>query len=359
MWGWVAVNYLMDGFGHAASDKHGKGRVASPESTLLPLPPLVEDTAGLATSKSPTLVDPNQRLPTFGFLDMGGASTQLAFSPTAEELARSHFPPEELRSVTLRLLSGRAVEWPVFVASWLGFGTNKVRDRYVELKVKEWQDEMDRQTRTPIVQEGATVDGDDPSVPTASPLAGIFEPIQDPCLPLGLSIPPASPHHPIFVGTGSFSECLSSLSPLLETTAPCPVPAQHCLFAGLPTPHIDFTREDQRGFIGISEYWYTAQQVLGLGGIWDWGEWERGMEAFCQRDWRGIEDEVLAKGNWRGSAVGGWGWFKEGLQLTPLDRPRSSYPASRCSASRAPGFPTFFTKASVSRASPMPAATSL
>ncbi|RYF88056.1 MAG: hypothetical protein EON95_20910, partial [Caulobacteraceae bacterium] len=106
--------------------------------------------------------------------------------------------------------------------------------------------------------------------------ASLFKPIEDPCLPKGLKLPPTSPLMPAFVGTGSFSECLESLQPLLDTTAPCPPPSSHCLFAGLPTPHIDFEREDQRGFIGISEYWYTAQQVLGLGGVWDWAEWEKG-----------------------------------------------------------------------------------
>jgi len=84
--------------------------------------------------------------------------------------------------------------------------------------------------------------------------------IPDSCLPTGLRIPTPDPSkHPDFVGMGNFSDCLSALKPLLKHDAPCP--AQHCLFGGLPTPHIDFHRQDQRGFIGISEYWYTANQV--------------------------------------------------------------------------------------------------
>ncbi len=285
MWGWVAVNYLMDGFGHIPTMTSAYEIETVPtESLLLPLDPLVEDSSGLSAGNSPTMVDPTQRLPTFGFLDMGGASTQLAFSPTVEELERSHFPPEELKSVTLRLLSGKAVEWPVFVASWLGFGTNRVRERYVESMLQQWKASQDQ-------------------LGSADRMAIQSQRIQDPCLPLDLVIQPKSPSHPPFVGTGSFSDCLAALQPLLESTAPCPQPEQHCLFAGLPTPHIDFEREDQRGFIGISEYWYTAEQVLGLGGVWDWGEWEKGMEAFCQRNWRDIENEVRENGQWRGSEV--------------------------------------------------------
>ncbi|KAJ9105145.1 hypothetical protein QFC19_003603 [Naganishia cerealis] len=273
MWGWVAVNYLMDGFGHMPSSTS-----SSQDPALLPLPKLEKEKQGsLETDIPPTLVDPNQHTPTFGFLDMGGASTQIAFSPTFEELQESGYPAEELRSVSLRLLSGQVVEWPVFVASWLGFGTNKARERYVQLKLDEWEE-------------------DD--------LSGSTDFIEDPCLPKGLSISSSrSQTTPPFVGTGSFSQCLTSLQHLLDKDAPCPEPHGHCLFAGLPTPHIDFEREEQRGFIGISEYWYTAQQVLGLGGVWDWGEWEKGMNEFCDKDWTALEGQVRSAGNWHDSQV--------------------------------------------------------
>ncbi|KAJ9117282.1 hypothetical protein QFC20_000428 [Naganishia adeliensis] len=275
MWGWVAVNYLMDGFGHAPA-------VSSEDNpALLPLPELEkEDQGSLESDIPPTLVDPNQHTPTFGFLDMGGASTQIAFSPTFEELQKSGYPADGLKSVSLRLLSGQVVEWPVFVASWLGFGTNKARDRYVQLKLDEW-----------------TKEGDDG-------LSGSMEAIPDPCLPTGLTIASsASETSPPFIGTGSFAQCLASLEDLLDKEATCPEPHSHCLFAGLPTPHIDFEREDQRGFIGVSEYWYTAQQVLGLGGVWDWGEWEKGMNDFCGRNWTELEHELTGSEHWHGNKV--------------------------------------------------------
>ena len=259
MWGWVAVNYLMDGFGHAP--------YPATASTLLPLAPLAEPPPD-SDPDSVTPVDPSHHSPTFGFLDMGGASTQLAFSPTESELIRSDFPSSELRSVSLRLLSGEVVEWPVFVASWLGFGTNRVKERYTENLVSAWRD--------------------------ASAVVDLSTPIPDPCLPIDLLIPSPEPdRYPSFVGTGSFSTCLTSLRPLLDSDLPCAT--RHCLFGGLPTPHIDFERDDQRGFIGISEYWYTAQEVLGLGGVWDWAEWEKGMGDFCARPWHAIESQVMSE----------------------------------------------------------------
>ncbi|KAK4685907.1 golgi apyrase, partial [Tremellales sp. Uapishka_1] len=268
MWGWVAVNYLMDGFGHAPSPSSTEG--------LLPLATLA-DAPSDSLSDAVTPVDVNHHSPTFGFLDMGGASTQLAFSPTPSEISRSDYPPSELRTVELTLLSGEIVQWPVFVASWLGFGTNRVRERYVERLIAQWRK----------VNELSDV-----SLSTAIP---------DPCLPVDLVISSGSPTHPSLIGTGSFDTCLEQLKPLLDHGKPCPT--NHCLFAGLPTPFIDFEREDQRGFIGISEYWYTAHQVLGLGGVWDWAEWERGMNGFCGRNWGDVESEIEKEKGWKGAEV--------------------------------------------------------
>lgn len=266
MWGWVAVNYLMDGFGHAPEASSSSTASSSSSTGLLPLAPLA-DAPPDSSRDSVTPVDVNHHSPTFGFLDMGGASTQLAFSPSSSELSRSGYPSTDLRKVSLRLLSGETVEWPVFVASWLDFGTNRVRDRYVDALISRWR--------------AKSADG----------VLDLSTPITDPCIPKGLSIPSTSPDSlPGFTGTGSFATCLTELTPLLDHAHPCP--AQHCLFGGVPTPHIDFERDDQRGFIGISEYWYTAQQVLGLGGVWDWGEWETGMNGFCSKDWAEIERQV-------------------------------------------------------------------
>lgn len=277
MWGWVAVNYLMDGFGHAP-EPSSSGSIGDGTSTgLLPLSPLAEPPPD-SSKDSVTPVDVNHHSPTFGFLDMGGASTQLAFSPTLAEMAKSGFSKDDLRSVSLKLLSGEEVSWPLFVASWLGFGTNKVRDRYVERLIQDW-----RKSSPDSIKDIST-------------------PVPDPCLPQGLTHPSTdAATQPGLIGTGSFPACLERLKPLLDGHSACPT--EHCLFGGVPTPRIDFDRDDQRGFIGISEYWYTAQQVLGLGGVWDWGEWEKGMGEFCARDWKKIEQQVEQDKGWHGAEV--------------------------------------------------------
>ncbi|WWC91090.1 uncharacterized protein L201_006031 [Kwoniella dendrophila CBS 6074] len=296
MWGWVAVNYLMDGFGHApdsstisssssssSSSTSSLDPSESSSNSLLPLAPLAEAPPNSLQHDSVTPVDILHHSPTFGFLDMGGASTQLAFSPSQSELLKSGFDEQDLRKVSLNLLSGESVEWNLFVASWLGFGTNRARERYTDQLLDKWKEQNIELTGTEFNKRL----------------------IEDPCLPLDLELNlnlDNKEGNLSIKGTGSFSECLNNLIPLLDKNSfnqKCPT--EHCLFAGLPTPYIDFEKNDQRGFIGISEYWYTHQQVLGLGGIWDWGEWEKGMNEFCQKNWKDIEYQVEQEKGWRGS----------------------------------------------------------
>jgi Golgi apyrase len=61
------------------------------------------------------------------FLDMGGASTQIVFEPSVE----SQFKTKNLIDVRLRRLGGEEIHHKVFVTTWLGYGTNQARERYV------------------------------------------------------------------------------------------------------------------------------------------------------------------------------------------------------------------------------------
>ncbi|EQB54208.1 GDA1/CD39 family protein [Colletotrichum gloeosporioides Cg-14] len=93
LYGWLATNYLLGGFDHPDKHKHGNGHH------------------------------------TYGFLDMGGASAQIAFAPNSTE-AEKH--ANDLKLVRLRTLDGSTIEHRVFTATWLGYGANRARERYVE-----------------------------------------------------------------------------------------------------------------------------------------------------------------------------------------------------------------------------------
>ncbi|KAL4068126.1 nucleoside phosphatase family-domain-containing protein [Scleroderma citrinum] len=232
LFGWIAVNYLMDGFTGRRSEKT-----------------------------------------TYGFLDMGGASTQIAFEPADSKLQNND---ETLVDVRLRLLGGEEVKHRVFVTTWLGYGTNQARERYVTETIR-------------LAEEARTADGVDADV------------IPDPCLPKDLVLLETSPRldesfshssapHKL-VGTGSFTQCLQKTAPLLNKDAPCL--AAPCLFNGVHVPPINFASSH---FIGVSEYWYSSEHVFGLGGPYDFVQYERAAMEFCRRDWDGIvEQHELSK----------------------------------------------------------------
>ncbi|GAA5976654.1 hypothetical protein JCM10908_005583 [Rhodotorula pacifica] len=248
LYGWIAVNYLMDGF-----DKH-------------------EHAAGGERRKHSS---------TYGFLDMGGASTQIAFEPSQVEQVKH---ADNLHQVHMRLLSGKDVKHPVFVTTWLGFGTNQARNRYID-------QEVERHVRT---SDHATLPGSADGLGTERPVVLV----DDPCLPKGLMLAEARHAGYTLHGTGDFVQCLRRQAPLLNKEAECT--DEPCLFNGVHVPTIDFSVNH---FIGISEYWYSTQDVWGasLGsGVYDYVAFEKHAIEFCGRDWKEILREHRdGLGSWK------------------------------------------------------------
>ncbi|KAG0695272.1 nucleoside phosphatase family-domain-containing protein [Suillus ampliporus] len=220
LYGWIAVNYLMDGF-------YGMDKKT-----------------------------------TYGFLDMGGASTQIAFEPS-DTLSGDK---ENLVDVRLRLLGGDEVNHSVFVTTWLGYGTNQARERYVAKTVEGFK-------------ETSLETSESHSIP-------------DPCLPKDLilseELPQIDGSHSThqLTGIGSFTQCLDRTASLLNKDAPCNTAP--CLFDGVHVPAINFASSH---FIGVSEYWYSSEHVFGLGGPYDYVQYERAATKFCGMDWGGIVNQ--------------------------------------------------------------------
>lgn len=234
LFGWIAVNYLMDGF-KSKSSRNSKGKE--------------KETDFLRT--------------TYGFLDMGGASTQIAFEPGAEH--EHNVKGKGLVEVRLRLLSGEEIRHKVFITTWLGYGTNQARERYVEKTIQEFEE-----ARTNVE-------------------------VLDPCLPKGLKLTESAAqitgaaHIHVtkpytLTGTGSFEQCMRKTAPLLNKDMPCP--DSPCLMNGIHVPPIDFSVSH---FIGVSEYWYSSEHIFGLGGVYDFVQYERAAVEFCGRHWTAIE----------------------------------------------------------------------
>lgn len=240
LYGWIAANYLLGGFNQPQDHDHGKGHN------------------------------------TYGFLDMGGASAQIAFAPNATE-AEKH--ANDLTLMRLRTVGGTPLEYKVFVTTWLGFGVNQARQRYVK----------------------ALIDS------TSS------KELPDPCLPAGLEVEvtkdgkfieldsddddddeeekPAAKLH----GTGKFQECLHQTFPLLEKEKECL--DEPCLLNGQHVPAIDF---DVNHFVGVSEYWHTTHEIFQdkhKDKAYDFKTYQQHVSEFCNQDWKHILKGV-DKGKW-------------------------------------------------------------
>ena len=231
LYGWIAANYLLGGFDAPKND--GK----------------------------------EENHHTFGFLDMGGASAQIAFAPNATEAERH---ANDLTMLRLRTIDGAPAEHRVFTTTWLGFGVNEARKRYVEALQE-------------IGESSKTKD------------------LSDPCLPSGLTITPKGDvflpdsktidgKTPVLKGTGKFKECLTRTLPLLEKDHVCQ--DDPCLLGGVHVPAIDF---DVNHFVGVSEYWHTTHEIFQMGEkdkAYDFNTYQERVSRFCGQEWKKIEDGI-------------------------------------------------------------------
>lgn len=234
LYGWIAANYLLQGFDKPDAHEHGNGHH------------------------------------TYGFLDMGGASAQIAFAPNSTE-AEKH--ANDLKLLRLRKVNGEPLEYGVFTTTWLGFGVNEARRRYIDHLLDASPEEHE---------------------------------VPDPCLPKGLLIKPtgeeielgsseANAKQPHLIGTGKFAECLRSTYPLLEKDKKCD--DYPCLLNGVHTPAIDF---DVNHFVGVSEYWHTTHEIFAMAHddkAYDFESYQKQVTELCSRRWDDIEADV-AKQKW-------------------------------------------------------------
>ncbi|KAG0039405.1 Golgi apyrase [Podila clonocystis] len=266
IYGWVAINYLMGGFDNggvkmikpAPGAGHNNDSKSVPESS----PEHMEDSSSSESGPD----DSTTHRHTLGFLDMGGASTQIAFEPSPKASAEHS---NDLMTVNLKTLDHQTLEYHVFVTTFLGYGSNEARRRYV----KEFL----------LSSNKEVLEAERP---------GVQIQIEDPCLPknLKLSETHTVPHVPL-TGAGSFKDCLARVEKLLNKDVECH--DEPCLFNGVHTPPIDF---NVNTFIGVSEYWYSSHDILGLGGAYDYAEFERKSAEFCNSEWDEIKDRPQYQG---------------------------------------------------------------
>lgn len=236
LYGWIAANYLLGGFDAPDEHVHGKGHH------------------------------------TYGFLDMGGASAQIAFAPNSTEAAKH---ANDLTLLRLRKIDGQTEEYGVFVTTWLGFGVHEARRRYVDALIAMYESEHPE-------EGGRLLEMPDPCLPRGSLMSLNGTLISDPN-----NIATKKTH---LLGTGEFDECLHQTYPLLQKEVPCF--DEPCLLNGVHVPAIDF---DVNHFVGISEYWHTTHEIFEIGykdKAYDFRTYQKRVRDFCQQDWSSIEAAI-------------------------------------------------------------------
>lgn len=198
---------------------------------------------------------------TFGFMDMGGASTQIAFSPSLSGEVEKH--RDDITTVYLKSVNGEVQQWDVFVSTWLGFGANEARKRYLAQLINSLPEN--------------TNDRDDDDFSTLQ--------LSDPCMPRHCKTSFNFKKKSFKVlGTGNYEQCQKSIFPLLLKQLPCI--DEPCLFNGVHAPQMDFYNDK---FVGTSEYWYTANDIFKLGGAYNFEKFSAQIEEFCNSDWENIK----------------------------------------------------------------------
>ncbi|ODV96069.1 hypothetical protein PACTADRAFT_41245, partial [Pachysolen tannophilus NRRL Y-2460] len=207
--------------------------------------------------------DQNQDHTSFGFMDMGGASTQIAFVPSNKSEISKH--TNDLFTVNLRNVNGDTQSWKVFVSTWLGFGANEARRRHLKNAISSLPENIDTKEEYDKY-------------------------LFDPCSPKDVVIDFQYNNKDYKIkGLGDYEVCLKDIYPLLLKHLPCD--DNPCLFNGVHAPQIDF-KEDK--FVGVSEYWYTANDVFNMGGEYNFLKFNEKVKEFCSEEWATISSNFEA-----------------------------------------------------------------
>lgn len=198
----------------------------------------------------------DQEHQTIGFMDMGGALTQIAFVPSSPEEIQKH--DEDLATVVLRNVNGDSLTWRVFVETWLGFGANQARLRYLKNLI---------------------------SISTGTNPNSAKKTVYDPCMPKDAVVKGFQYEGKKYniKGSGDYEGCLRDIYPLLMKHLKCI--DEPCLFNGIHAPKMNFEKDK---FVGVSEYWYTANDIFHSGGEYNFHSFNEKVKEFCESSWKDI-----------------------------------------------------------------------
>ncbi|ORX52899.1 nucleoside phosphatase GDA1/CD39 [Piromyces finnis] len=291
---------------------------------------------------------------TYNFVDMGGASTQIAFelnkkikidgkSIDALQNAKKNKSDKNIIKLNINNLYGDSLDFNIFVITFLQYGVNETRRRYLEafldkkrkdenyqalLKAynsntqeekREEKNDGDAIPKALIESNKNTAEMDENIEPKEAPQnddtinsSPIKKPSisvniasstdekdkliwEDPCLPINGRQDLIKPldyvnmfggkegkfieENVIIKGTGQYDECVKDVYPLLNSTIPCT--SDSCLFNNIYSPYTDF---NDGKFVAIGKYW-DVTNVYHQAGLYDYDDFQKSSIDFCKTDW--------------------------------------------------------------------------
>jgi len=223
---------------------------------------------------------PNER--TFGTIVLGSDTLQVTF-----ELKRG----ERAEARQKFNLLGRHL----YSASFPGFGADVVRQRDLHNRlVKRAKKELDKTVQEPVVADDCLPRGYMARYGVEPGAAALALRIIDTAGGAPRLEPEPRSNFEAFdftfiaEGSGDWRSCLRQLQPLLNQTRECAL-ARDCSLNGVYQPALDFS---DLTFYGFSEYWHTAQDLLGLGGKFDPSAFQHEAEAWCALPMATMEEKV-------------------------------------------------------------------
>ncbi|XP_070771475.1 ectonucleoside triphosphate diphosphohydrolase 7-like [Enoplosus armatus] len=246
VYAWIGINFVLGRFDHADEE----------DAT-------VEVTTGSQNQQ------PISRRRTVGIMDMGGASLQIAYEVPSAITFSSPQEEEAGKSVLAEFNLGCDVEhtqhvYRVYVTTFLGFGGNMARQRYVDQLVNNTL----AKNRFLTTQTGLSED----------------KPYLDPCLPAGLSDSVVRDNHTLYLrGQGDWTRCQEAVRPFLGLHNGTMSPG------GVYQAPINFSNSE---FYGFSEFFYCTEDVLRLGGQYDSEKYSRAAVDYCSTKWSTLKQRL-------------------------------------------------------------------
>lgn len=250
IFGWTAVNYLAGNLQDPIANDHGKSHF------------------------------------TYGFLDMGGASTQVTFVPNTTE-TQEH--KQNMYTVNIPSLNGNEdLSFQVSSTSYLRYGVNEVHKQILDLFVESGQDPCSPKglitiydvSNQQIIALKSSIE-DDNEINTDGEDTDKEENDDKRNKKRKKN---SKREHKLRArgsivelrGTGNFEQCQSAMVPLVSS------------MRNGNSPDFDF---DINHFIGVSEYWDVTYKAFQLNGGFNLSQLQSRVEEFCGTDWGTIEND--------------------------------------------------------------------